>query len=263
LEDTTVIATAARIGAARIASKPMPELDGNSQPADIAEGYRVQSALHDYLKTETSGSLAGWKIGATTGLMQNYLGVEGPAYGRIMTSNVYKNGTHLDLRDFCNPGIECEIAIRLNSDSIHAPYTSDTVGDIVGSLFAAIEIVENRYGNFLERGAPTLIADDFFHKACILGKEVSDWNGIDLITTTGRTLIDSHERGSGTGAEVMGHPLKALAWLANTLAERGWHLQSDQIVLTGSLTPVIWLTGLEEAARIEVDCLGKVEVTLS
>jgi 2-keto-4-pentenoate hydratase len=37
----------------------------------------------------------------------------------------------------------------------------------------------------------------------------------------------------------MGHPAKAVAWLAGKLAERGKALEAGQIVMTGTLTPIL------------------------
>ena len=262
MEDVALAHVAALIGAARLAASPVPDLDGIVRPNSIADGYSVQAALHRYFCDETGSSLAGWKIGATTKSMQDYLGVDGPAYGRVMANNVHSNGAVLAAADFCNPGIECEIGMRIESNAGYAPYTSDTIRDIVGSVFPAIEIVENRYGDFLARGTPALIADDFFHKACVLGDEIPDWQGIDLAAAAGRTLIDGEEKGSGTGAEVMGHPFEALAWLANTLADHGERLTAGQIVLTGSVAPVIWVESESAEAAIELDGLGHVNLTL-
>ena len=41
---------------------------------------------------------------------------------------------------------------------------------------------------------------------------------------------------SGAGIEVMGDPVNAVAWLANTLAEHGGGLKAGQIVLSGAIT---------------------------
>jgi len=41
--------------------------------------------------------------------------------------------------------------------------------------------------------------------------------------------------GRGTGRDVLGHPLEALAWLANHLAARGLPVKAGDIVTTGSL----------------------------
>lgn len=262
MANATLTRIAALIGTARLSASPVPDLPETDSPAHIEDGYAMQAALHRYFQEETGSSLAGWKIGATTTSMQDYLGVDGPAYGRVMANNVHSNGAVLAAADFCNPGIECEIGMRIESNAGYARYTSDTIGDIVGSVFPAVEIVENRYGDFLARGTPALIADDFFHKACVLGNEIQDWQGIDLAAAAGRTLIDGEEKGSGTGAEVMGHPLEALAWLANTLADHGERLTAGQIVLTGSVAPVIWVESESAEAAIELDGLGHVNLTL-
>jgi len=44
-------------------------LPGDSIPADEAEGYLVQRALHDLMRPQV-GSLVGYKIGCTSKVMQ-------------------------------------------------------------------------------------------------------------------------------------------------------------------------------------------------
>ena len=251
------------LGAARLSAQPVPGIPRRDAPQTIADGYAVQETLHRYLCAKTASTLAGWKIGATTPGMQAYLGVDGPAYGHILSANVHERGAVLSASGFCHPGIECEIAVRIGADAGNRTYTRETVGEIIDAAVPAIEIVENRYGDFLARGTPVLIADDFFHKACVLGMPVTDWQGIDLSAVNGRTLIDGVEKGSGTGADVMGHPLEAIAWLANTLAAHGTRLSAGQIVLTGSVAPVIWLDSPAAVAEIRLDGLGDVRVDFS
>ena len=64
--------------------------------------------------------------------------------------------------------------------------------------------------------------------------------------------------GTGLGAAVMGHPLEAVAWLANALAARGQNLAAGQIVLSGSFVAVHWIDAYPTEAVIEVDGLGTV-----
>lgn len=254
---------ASLIGDARLAAQPVPELSDADEPQTIADGYATQAALHRYFCDRTGSALVGWKVGATTTGMQKYLGVDGPAYGRILSANVHENGVTLAGVGFCNPGIECEIALRIGSDAEDKIYTRETIGGIIDAVLPAIEIVENRYGDFLARGTPTLIADDFFHKACVLGMPVTDWRDIDLAAIAGLTRIDGIEKGSGIGADVMGHPLEAASWLANTLASHGERLVAGQIVLTGSVAPVIWIESTTASAEIELENLGAVRLEIS
>lgn len=250
--------TAALLGAARLAARPVPELGERDRPKGLSEAYAVQAALHEILGA--SDALSGWKIGATTRSMQRYLGVDGPAYGRMLSGNTHRSGAALDNADFVNPGIECEIAVRVGRDADDPPYDRETAGGLVDRVLPAIEIVENRYGDFTARGAPTLVADDFFHKACVLGSGTA--RAIDLAAVTGRILINGTERGRGIGADVMGHPLEAVAWLANTLRAQGRTLRNGEVVLTGSVTPVVWLDRFPCSAEVLLDGLGKVDLRL-
>lgn len=247
---------------ARLSARALPDIADADSPQTVAEGYAAQAALHNRYCAATGGNLAGWKVGATTRDMQTYLGVDGPAYGRILSTNMHETGATLGAAGFCNPGIECEIALRIGADAEDRTYDRKTIGDIIDTVIPAIELVENRYGDFLVRGTSTLIADDFFHKACVLGAPVSDWRGMDLAAVTGRTLIDGDEKGNGIGADVMGHPLEAVVWLANKLAEHGEGLKAGQIVLTGSVAPVIWIDSATALARIELDGLGSVSLSI-
>lgn len=262
MNDLRIEDCAAALAAARISALPVPELDRSLRPQSIAEGYAVQSALSRLLKGRGRGDRAGWKIGATTPGMQSYLGVDGPAFGRILSGDVHADGSTVARGSLYKPGIECEIAVRIGADSAGRGWTRDTVPELVAAVLPAMEIVENRYGDFLARGTPTLVADDFFHKACAIGAEIADWKSIDLAAVAGRTLIAGTERGHGTGREVMGHPLEAVAWLANALAGHGESLKPGDLVLTGSVAPVIWVEAMPAHARIELSGLGSVEVLL-
>ena len=66
----------------------------------------------------------------------------------------------------------------------------------------------------------------------------------------------------GTGADVLGHPHNALAWLANHLAAEGKGLGAGQIVLTGSLVKTVWLNAGDKVV-MELSGLGKVSAAFA
>lgn len=253
------------LGRARLSAKSIPEFAADERPKGEAEGYEVQAGLAEWFRSEGLGKAAGYKVGATTAAMQQYLGVGMPAYGRIMEANVYASGAHIDASRFCKPGIECEIAVRIGADIPlrDAEWTREDLAGHIAAIAPAIELVENRYGDFLAAGFGTLIADDFFHKACVLGDFIADWRAIDLPRVSGRTVIDGAEVAAGDGAQVMGHPLESLVWLANKLRLQGLSLKAGEIVLTGSMTPVIWVETFPAEIGIDIAGLGGCSVVLS
>ena len=108
-----------------------------------------------------------------------------------------------------------------------------------------------------------LTADDFFHKACVLGDPVLDWQAIDLAEVVGRTSINGKWEETGEGRDVLGHPLEAVVWLANKLAERKTGLKAGQIIMTGSMTPVHWIESLPSECVIDITGLGESSMRLT
>jgi 2-keto-4-pentenoate hydratase len=258
-----MLAAAQVIATARRNRQPLHALPADITPADEATGYRIQRAVHDLLLPQ-AGALVGYKIGCTSAVMQQYLGIPHPCGGGVFAKGVHDSGVSLRYRDFVRVGVECEIAARLGSDlpPSQAPFTAEAVAKAIEAYHPAIEIVDDRYVDWQTLGAPTLIADDFFAAGCVLGKPVARLAVPDLSGLVGRAIVNGSEVARGTGADVLGHPHNALAWLANHLAEQGKSLRAGQIVLTGSLVKTLWL---EAGDRVTMDLsqLGTVDAVFS
>ena len=253
-------AAAEAILAARRAVRRLAPLPAGLRPASIAEGYAVQAALHRRLEAD-GARRAGWKIGCTNKVLQDLLGIHHPCAGAIMAADVHPSGAVLPWRAYVRPGIECEIAFELGEDvpASGAPWTRETVLARVATVMPAIEVVDDRYTGYAEVGTPTLIADDFFQAAAVLGPRSTHFRTLDLAAIAAETVIDDSPTGVGTGAAVMGNPAEPLAWLANTLAEHGSGLKRGDIVLTGSMVNVRWLDR-PGTARVDNSALGSVTV---
>ena len=256
------------LGRERLAGQPLSDADRmmkSPESASSAVGYEIQIQLADWLTEHGQGTLAGYKIGATAKGMQEALDVPGPVYGHILSGNVLRSSASYACNPVCRPGVECEIAFRLGDDlpPSSAPFARDDVASRIDAAIPAIEIVENRYGDFRNCSIALLTADDFFHKACVLGDPVLDWGNIDLRETVGRTSINGEWLETGQGRDVLGHPLEAVVWLANKLAERGTGLTAGQIIMTGSMTPVHWIDSFPSEIIIEIGGLGTSSVTLT
>jgi 2-oxo-3-hexenedioate decarboxylase/2-keto-4-pentenoate hydratase len=196
--------------------------------------------------------------------MQAFLGIPNPCGGNVYAKGVLRGGGRVPRSRFVRLGIECEIAVELGSDLVPGdmPFDRKGVAEAVQAVMAAIEIVDDRYRDFRTVGVPTLIADDFFHSGCVLGDRVTDWRRLDLASLAGATFIDGVQVGRGSGASVMGHPLNALAWLANARSKLGLEpLRRGEFVLLGSLVETQWLNaGMR--TRIEIEQLGALELAI-
>ena len=229
-------------------------------PADAAAGYAVQAALVRRLAAE-GGDPVGYKIGCTGAAAQALLGTDEPFYGRLLARFVAASPARLRAADFFMRIAEVEIAVRLAADlpAAAAPYDAPGVAAAVGAVIPAIEIADSRYRDWTRIGAPALIADNGAAGAWVRGAEVSgiDLAGLDELCV-GLTVQGNRIR-DGVGANALGHPMNALAWLANTLARQGRALRAGDLVTTGTCTEV-YAAGPGDQLVADFGPLGTVEV---
>ncbi|HEX4365816.1 MAG TPA: hypothetical protein VH023_03255 [Rhodopila sp.] len=228
-----------RIRQDRTAVGPLP---AGIAPSTGAEGAAVQFALARMVGAVPP---AGFKIGATGKRMQVYLGVDAPVAGFMREQDIHHGHAELRFADFIRPGVECEVAVRLAHDLPPGPCSLEQALAAVGGFFAGIEIVENRYGDLTELGTPTLVADQMYHCAAVIGDGHDvDWRALNIGALAGRIELDDGSGDAGITTDLLGHPLNGLAWLAGSSEAAAFGgLKAGQVVMLGSVTPPVWLSG--------------------
>ena len=231
-----------------------------SRPRSEEEGYAIQTLLHELLERAGHGKVTGHKIGCTTPTMQAYLNIPRPAAGGVFDSTVQHVDGRFRHADFIRPGVECELAVRLGRtlEARSAPFDRSEIADAVGTVMAAIEVVDDRYADWGNLGAVQLIADDFFGAGCVLGAEREPGEEeLDLTAVSARMTINGVEVGAGVGADILGDPLTALMWLVNEMAGYGHSFRRGSFVLLGSLVQTHWVEQ-DDVVVVENVPLGRV-----
>ena len=232
-------------------------------PLDEAAGYAVQESLHGLLEAGGHGPQGGHKIGCTTSVMQEYLGIRNPSAGGVLAATILPSGATRPLPVDTRLGVECEIAVRLGRDLPGADASDlDRVAAAVGAWMASIEIVEDRYVEFPALDAPSLIADDFFGAGLVLGAEIAGLDAREADAFAATMTIAGATVGAGRGADILGHPLKALAWLATHLDARGRPLRAGEVATLGSLVATVWIDEPGEVV-VDNDALGAVTISFT
>lgn len=263
--DAQALRTAAGLLAeSRLAVHAFDRLPPALTPSDEGEAYAIQGLVHAHLTGRGLGEVTGHKIGCTTPVMQAFLKIPNPCAGGVFARTVHRSPARLRHADFVRVGVECEIVARLGSDlpPRPTPYTRADVASAVRAVMAGMEIVDARYVDYSRLDTPTLIADDFFDAGCVLGEERDDVAAIDLAASTGVTWINGNEVGRGRGADVMGHPFEALAWLANLRSRQGLGLRAGEFVFLGSVVETKWVSA-GDIVTMEIERLGRIEATFS
>lgn len=229
------------------------------RPNSRVEGYAIQAEV-----ARLSGHpVAGWKIAATSVAGQRHINVDGPLAGRLLSHTQKLPGARVPLAGNVMNVAEAEFAFRMARDLPRrsTPYDVNDVLSAVGGLHPAIEVPNSRYREFAKVGAAQLIADTAC--ACwflIGGESDASWRDTDL--SQHRVVADRNGQiaAEGSGANVLGDPRVALAWIANELRTFADGLRAGEVVMTGTcLVPVAVAPG--DHLRMDFGTLGAIETT--
>ena len=206
---------------------------------DTDSAYAVQSVFVSELERIRGTKVCGYKIALTTPAMRRMVGFHDSVSGCLLQDQILASGSTISAADLCHLLIEFEIAFRMARDVPPAsePWRRDSIVPYVECAYPALEIADDRHAVYSELADSilTLAADNAWNQGLVIGEPVASFTPESLLSATGVASIDGEEAGRGTGADVMGHPLDALAWLANHLQHRGLKLAAGHLVTTGSL----------------------------
>jgi 2-keto-4-pentenoate hydratase len=263
--DTANRAAAALI-AARHDRRPIARLPQELAPASIPAAYEIQAAVVDTLSRGAShAAVAGFKIGATSRAAQEFLALDGPFYGCILADRILDAPAGLPRGDFNFCLIEPEFAVRLGRDlgPRGGGFSRADVAAAVASLHPAFEVVNSAYGDaWREAGAAGLIADNGVHECLVLGPGLEDWRSLDLAGHGVTFRCNGRDEGHGQGANALGHPLDALAWLAAQAPAGGRGLKAGDIVTTGVVTPFLYAEAGDTLAA-DFGTLGEIQLDIT
>lgn len=239
----------------------LPALPGELRPATRAEGYAVQAGLARH----SAAPPIGWKIAATSREGQAHINVDGPIAGRLLAERVHEGGATLPLGANNMRVAEPEFAFRLGRrlPPRDEPYAVGEVLDAVEALHPAIELPDSRFDDFTVVGAAQLIADDACAHEFVLGPATTaDWRALDLVAHRVLGRVSGGLEREGSGANVLGDPRVALAWLVNELSALGLALEAGQVVTTGTcLQPLSINRG--DTVTADFGALGKVSLRVA
>lgn len=229
-------------------------IDSTALPSTVTvkKGYAAQDAFLDHRIAE-EGEPVGYKIGFTSEAVRANLGVDTPAFGRLLADTV-RNDRRFETESRIEPRIEPEIAF-LMGDDLSPPVSRLDVVNAAELLVPAIEIVDSRIRNWNVTG-PTAIADNALAARLLISDRITT-SDVDLVRERVEVLIDGVPRATGTGAAVLGHPADAVTWLAETLPDHNETLKAGDIVTTGSITEPIPIEA-GETAVVHFSSLGSV-----
>ncbi len=214
-------------------------------PRDFEEGFAIQERI----VPELASAIIGWKVMPVA---------NGPViYAPILQSGrVEANGTWTVVGS--EPaGLELEIAFRFGR-AVAPDASPEQVLDAVAAAHVVFELCQSRIAEPATLPRHVQLADCIANAGIVVGAEIAGWRDKDLSGRPGRLLVDGKLHAEGKSLD----PVAALLLLPPAMARRGRRIEPDQIVITGSLIGMNWLTGRHQLKGVIEGC-GEVAITLA
>jgi 2-keto-4-pentenoate hydratase len=208
-------------------------LDAAREATDLCldDAYQVQDRL-TALRLREGRTHVGWKLGYTSAVMRQQMGVSAPNYGPLLNDMVLRDGA--DAVAFLHPRVEPEIGIVLARDLSGAGLLLDEVARAVGEVRACLEVVDSIWRDYRFTAAQNT-ADGSSAAGVVLGPAL-DVDPSRCQHVAVELAEDGVPLATATAAAASGHPLHGVAWLAGELAARGRGLRAGELIITGGLT---------------------------
>jgi 2-keto-4-pentenoate hydratase len=251
---TTLQAMAGVLAAAERDCEPIAPLSAAYPELTAADAYEIQALNARGRAVE----IVGHKIGLTSQAMQEMLGVDEPDYGCLYADRVLDSGATIARADLIAPRVEPEIAFVLAEPLAGPDVTAQDVLAATAYVVPSIEVIDSRIADWRITLVDT-IADNASCARVVLGDTRTSVADVALAAAEVELRVNGEPVQHGAGAAVLGHPAKAVAWLANALAEHGVSLKAGHVVMPGSLTAAV---AFHEGDHVVADFgrLGSVEV---
>lgn len=210
------------------------------------------------LREADGETVIGKKIGVTSKPVMDMLGVNQPDFG-FLTDTMWAKDNVIDTSVMILPRAEAEIAFRLKSDLKGPGVTEADVLAATEGVAACFEVVDSRVTDWKVKIQDT-VADNASCGTFAIGSNWVDPNDVDLLGCKAVVTKNGAPLSEGVGAATLGSPLTAVAWLANTLGERGIPFKAGEIILSGSIVALEPVTAGDKM-HVSIDGIGDCEVS--
>jgi len=218
----------------RVAVAPLTDREAG---ITIDDAYQIQLRMIQR-RLDAGERVVGKKIGVTSKVVMDMLGVNQPDFGHLLSGMVFNEGQPISVGTMIAPKAEAEVAFILSRDLEGPGVTAADVLRATDCVMPCFEIVDSRIKDWKIKIQDT-VADNASCGVLTLGGVRRSPRDIDL-ALAGMVLEKNGEIiSTSTGASVQGSPVNAVAWLANTLGRLGIGLKAGDIILSGSQSPLV------------------------
>lgn len=257
LDNRTILALAEHLESAELNARDVTKITDEHPQMDWDDAYAIQEEIRR--RKESRGHrTAGLKCGLTSFAKMKQMGVESPVFGFVSDYMAVPEGGNIRTDALIHPKVEAEICIVTKAALSGPGCHMGAVMAATDFVLPAVEVIDSRYRDF-KFDLKSVIADNTSSARFVVGSRARSLDELDLRTLGVVLEINGEIRSMAAGAAVLGHPLAAVAMLANHLGARGQEIPAGTFIMTGGVTEAITVNA-GDAVAVRFQDLGTVSM---
>ena len=225
------------------AKTPAPNFDTLSDEDSVCSRAKLNALLAGKL-----GKVVGYKAGLTNPAVQKRFNTDKPVWGKLYEGMIQKDGFTVEATFGARPLFEADMLVRVSNAAINQARTPMDVLRNVDQIIPFIELPDLVVQAPPKLNGPGVAAINVGARLGVAGAPIA------VPATRGEryAMLDALERmtvqvtdnsgallASGTGSDILGHPLNAVVWIAEALAKEQLSLKPGDLVSLGSFSPLM------------------------
>lgn len=223
-----------------VAAQGGEPLSGFAPPADRAEAACLRDALILALRRDAGfGRVVGYKVGLTSRVMQQRLGIDHPVWGILLAGMLLPDGARVPPDYATRPMVEADLLVTVADEGINQARTPAEVAAHLADLRPFIELASFGVAEGEPLSETTIVAINVGARLGVVGKAVPMTRTL-AEALPGMTVTMTGPEGvllQVPGAAILGDPLQAVVWLVQALKAEGRSLRTGDVISLGSFGP--------------------------
>ena len=189
------------------AQKATPTVQmANEKGFNLEQAYQIQKQSIQ-LREDRNDPIVGYKMGFTSKLKMQQMGVHDMIWGRLTKTMKIADGGETPLSHYIHPRVEPEIALLIEKN-IDQPINLLDAKNYVAAVAPALEIIDSRYENF-KFSLEDVIADNCSSSGFVVGQWQSKNTSIQNLGM--HLSIDGKSEQIGSSNAILGKSLESLS----------------------------------------------------
>ena len=189
---------------------------------------------------EQDSRRAGYKVGLTDSSSRDRFGITQPLVGVLFRTMILPDGAVIDLDSTTSLLVELDLLARVKSTAINQANTIEDIARHIDAIVPFIELPDALFRLDGDNAAPLLMAGNVGARWGVAGAPVTVDNAGELVESLpGLRLQLSDDTGavirSGSGSQILGHPLNSILFLQKELALRNETIRPGQLLSLGAI----------------------------